>query len=204
MLLKTGAAAALMVFFSGCAPIKVAPVEPGVATPNPASGYVAGSFTREKMSDLAFVVHDMDTGVDYNLPLGADSRYPTAVNDQVIAIAVPPGHYAINQWVAYATITKDVLIRKDVSIRRLSAPFTVLAGDVIFLGKYLITGGATYGGLSWHIQPMEINVAEAQRAFVAAYPAFLNSRFNCRLCFGIDVRAKHKQIPYGFMLRGRQ
>lgn len=200
MFLKIGAVAALMVLFSGCAPIKVAPVEPGMAAPNPTSGYVAGSFTREKMSDVAFVVHDTDTGVDYNLPLGADSRYPAAVNDQVIAIAVPPGHYAINQWVAYATITKDTLIRKDVSNRHLSAPFTVLAGDVIFLGKYLITGGATYGGLSWHIQPLKIDVADAQRAFVAAYPAFLNSRFNCLLCFGTDVRATHKPVPYGFML----
>jgi hypothetical protein len=177
------AVAASCVLLSGCAvTVATTPVEKYDAQPDNTSGWVAGVFTRDQTTDLAFVVHNNDTNVDYYLPIGEDSKAPTLVFNQVLSIPVPPGHYEITQWVTFRPLNKRIFTRKDVDNLYLSAPFVVAPGSVTFLGRFSANGRSDYRTLSWYVLPQRIKVAEAHRVFDAAYPAFANNTFACLMC----------------------
>jgi hypothetical protein len=172
--------ATLLCGLTGC--VQVAAVEKHDAQPDPSSGYVAGMFSREALSGVAFVVRNEASGKEYNLPLGEDTTMPRAVEGEVVAIRLPPGQYEVPAWVAYATVTKERMLRKDVTNLFLSAPFEVRSNTVTFLGKFRLTGGNDLYRLIWRITPEPIRSAAAHEAFGKTYPALDALTFACRLC----------------------
>lgn len=62
----------LVMIFTGCANIQ--PVLLSFAPFDQKTGYIAGIFTRPKIQGYAFVIKAIDSGVEYNLPLGEDTR----------------------------------------------------------------------------------------------------------------------------------
>ncbi|MBL0728807.1 hypothetical protein [Piscinibacter sp. HJYY11] len=178
--LRLPALALAVLLASGCAVIQ--PVVPAAAAPDAASAYIAGAFTRVSSGGFAFIARNADTGEEYALPLGADTPFPTDVENQVVAIKVPPGRYAITQWITYATLTKERITKSNITNAVLSEPFTVAPGSVTYLGNYSVT--TTRAGTSMHfrISPKVVTSADARTGFLKAYPGFQSQSFACKLC----------------------
>jgi hypothetical protein len=179
--------AAALIFFAmlgGCASIQ--PVVGAKAAPEPTSGYVAGTFTRDTGGGVAFVLRNKQTGEEYSMPLGEDSALPTSVKDQIISIKVPPGDYSITEWFTYATLTKERGKKSAITNQYLAAPFTVVSGSVVYVGNYSVSTTRTYSYPTTYIRstitPNPIKSSEAREAFLKAYPSFVSSPFSCRLC----------------------
>lgn len=170
---------------SGCTPISVVPVMKFDASPQTQAGYISARISGEKNTDLAFVIHNVATGIDYNMPLGGSSVYKPIVN-QISTIEVPPGRYVVASWITFATLTKDKLVEKAIDNPVLKIPFVVKPKSTTFIGDFSISynNNVTVGEvtMSWRIHPLRINTESAHRAFVTAYPAFRDSAFSCRLC----------------------
>lgn len=164
----------------GCASIQ--PTVMSSAVPDPASGYLAGTFSRVSSGGFAFVVKNMRTGEEFGMPLGEDGLLPKDVNNQVIAIKLPPGDYAVTEWYTYATLTKERSAKKPISNRYLAMPFKVEAGKVMYLGYYLVSTSSGGGYTYWTVKPRPIGLSEAKAAFASAYPAFVQHDFACQLC----------------------
>jgi hypothetical protein len=179
--MKYLALAGLPLLLAGCV-TNVAPPLSSSAAPNAANGVIAGSFSRTKTTDVAFIVRNTVTGREYALSLGENSAMPTAVSDQIMAIDVPPGQYEITQWETFATLSKERFGKYDVTNPFISAPFIVHQGEVVFLGKYFIEGDQSYATLHWHILPQRLQYADARKIFDTAYPAYASNTFSCRLC----------------------
>src|SRR5689334_4668442 len=117
---------------AGCAQIQ--PVVTPTSAADPNSGYITGTFTRTSARGFAFAIRNQD-GKEYFMSLGEDRNAPTHVEEQTIAIQVPPGTYGVWHWVAYDTSTKAVEIRRPVDNTVLAKPFTLHAGEVVHLGE---------------------------------------------------------------------
>lgn len=179
-LIKRGATLLSLLALSGC--VHLTPTEAYTATPSNQFGYIAGSFTRIDSGGFAFVMRNTDTGIEYTMPLGKDTSLPKNVKQEVIAIKVPPGQYKLTHWLAYGTLDKEKLIKKDVSNPYMTLPFDVLPGTVVFLGEYVAATTSNYSSTYWNIQPRRVTSNEAHDAFSRAYPAFSRNTFTCRLC----------------------
>lgn len=190
-------AAALAVVLNGCTTVAIQPVLPPTAVADAQSGYVAGQFSRTKGRGFAFIVRSTDGKAEYTLPLGEDSTFPTDVNDQTVAMKLPPGWYTVSAWITYATLTKEVMSRKPITDSPLSEPFSVRAGAVVHLGSYNVT---TYTESAYpsvntflRITPRRLTEAEVQTSFKAAYPQFAAMPFQCVLCMDtVKKRAPSK------------
>ena len=169
---------------SGCASVQ--PVLAPTATVDPSTGYVAGLFSRMKARGYAFVVRSVEGGAEYNMPLGEDSSWPTGVDDQSVAIKLPPGTYTVSHWITYATLTKEIMSRKPITGSALSQPFAVKAGSVTHLGSYEVSEYVQRGypttTTHMRIQPRRATQGQVQEAFAAAYPNLAKQSFHCVLC----------------------
>ena len=178
---------AIALSLAGCGTIvKITPVEKHDAIPNSAYGYIAIRTTQEKGTDIAFVVNNVDTGTAFNMPLEEDAAWSSKENKQVAIMKVPPGRYAVTQWLTYASMTKSEFTEKAVTNPVLSYPFSVNPNTVTFLGDFAIGFDINYGygtdHWHWTIRPLHITQNDAHAAFVESYPAFRDLEFTCRLC----------------------
>jgi hypothetical protein len=178
--LRLAAWALAAILMTGCAVIQ--PVLPPTSQPDATAGYVAGGFTRVKSGGFAFIVRNLDTSAEFALSLGEDTSWPTDVENQVVAIKLPPGRYAVSHWITYATLTKERISKSAVSNPYLSAPFSVAAGSVTYLGHYSVSTLHSGGYVNYRISPRPVMAAGARSAFLKAYPAFSGNDFSCRLC----------------------
>jgi hypothetical protein len=169
---------------SGCASVQ--PVLAPTAAVEPGAGYVAGLFSRMKVRGYAFVIRSIDGNAEYNMPLGEDSSWPSAVNDQSVVIKLPPGRYTVSQWITYATLTKEIMSRKAISNSLLTQPFSVSAGSVTHLGSYDISeyvqSGYPAATTYMRIQPRRATQSQVQEAFAATYPNLAKAPVRCLLC----------------------
>lgn len=179
--------AAVALSLASCGTIvKITPVEKHDATPNSAYGYIAIRTTQEKGTDIAFVVNNVDTGTAFNMPLEEDATWSSKENKQVAIMKVPPGRYAVTQWLTYASMTKSEFTEKVVTNPYLSYPFNVNPNTVTFLGDFMVGFDINHGYVTdhwhWTIRPLRIHLEEAHAAFAESYPAFRDLAFTCRLC----------------------
>ena len=159
---------------SGCV-AEITPALKNDAAPNSANGVIAGQFTRAKTADIAFIVRNIGTGQEYPMVLGENST--TSVTDEVVAIELPPGDYTIAQGEFIATLTKRRYGSKfSIVTPYLASPFKVTAGQVTFLGNFLV---GFQGGF---IQAKNTSLANARTAFVGTYPRYGNYAFACQMC----------------------
>lgn len=169
---------------SGCASIH--PAVDNTAAPVATSGYVAGGFSRNKSNGFAFIIRSLDSDKEYGMSLGEDSALPSEVDNQVVAIALPPGRYEIAQWMTYATLTKEKIKTSPMTNKYLAAPFTVKAGSVVYLGDFSLQTTRTYSYpttyTNWSIRPQQLTTSLARRKFYATYPKFDQLTVECRLC----------------------
>jgi hypothetical protein len=179
--MKYLASAGVAVLLGACVTNVAPPLKNDVA-PSNTNGVIAGSFSRTKTVDMAFIVRNTKTGAEYTLSMGENSTLPKSVTQQVMAMEVPPGEYAILQWETFATITKERFGKYEVTNPYISAPFTVQAGQVTFLGDYQIVGTQVYSALHWTVSPQRISFDAARELFVSAYPTYANNAFTCRMC----------------------
>ena len=186
-LLRIATCLGLLTGLTAC--VSIEPTLAADAAPNAKAAYVSGEFTRVPFTGIAYVVESMDGEKQYLLPMGKDTALPSAVKLQTVAMEIPPGKYRIVQWVTYATITKEVFKRNPVKNPWLSAPFTLDAGSVLHLGRFIIEGGKTvtypHVQMHWSVQPVRITQAEAKDAFGLSYPKLAELPFSCVLC--VDV-----------------
>lgn len=178
--LRLAALALAATWMTGCAVIQ--PVLPPTSQPDAASGYVAGGFTRVKSGGFAFIVRNVESGAEFALPLGEDTSWPSDVENQVVAIKLPPGRYAVSHWITYATLTKERISKSAVSNPYLSAPFSVVTGSVTYLGNYSVSTLHSGGYINYRISPKPVMAEGARSAFLKTYPAFGGNNFACRLC----------------------
>ena len=169
----------------GCASIH--PLLESGAEPDPGSGYVAGSFSRNKGDDeLAFILRNDDTGKEYGMTLGDESRMSAGADEQVIAIQLPPGRYTLTHWITYAALTKQQLKKNPITSPRLSASFNVAAGSVVYLGNFSIATARSYTypavHSNWSIQSVPVSQPDVTRKFAQAYPKLGGLPLSCRLC----------------------
>ncbi|MBC8023914.1 MAG: hypothetical protein H7Y14_12385 [Burkholderiales bacterium] len=169
---------------AGCA--NVQPVLAPTAAVDPASAYLAGTFTRMKGRGFAFVVRPVGQEVEYMMSLGEDTNLPTAVTDQTVAIKLPPGTYTVAQWVTYNPLSKEITTRRAITNSVLNQPFTVKGGTVVHLGRYDVSQYNQREGLNtmihFRVQPRVGTTAEMQAALARAYPNLAARPFQCVLC----------------------
>ena len=178
--MRTAGAVVLAVAAAGCAQIQ--PVVAPTSSVDPAAAYITGTFTRTSMRGFAFAIRNQD-GKEYFMSLGEDRKAPTQVEEQTVAIQVPPGTYAVMHWVAYDTSTKAVEMRRPVDNTVLSKAFTVRAGDVVHLGEFDVTQARRADTSYYSIKPAYIATTDEARASVAkAYPNIASRPFRCLVC----------------------
>ena len=123
---------------SGCA--NVQPTLPYDAAPDPQSGYVASQFSKANYNNFAFVIRDMDSKQEYLMALGEDSVRFKEHKGLTVAIKLPPGSYAVTDWMTYRTGTMEIISRTRLEPNAvLNRPFTVGAGSVTHLGSFDLT-----------------------------------------------------------------
>ena len=178
--MRRTAALAVALMAAGCAQIQPV-VTPGSAA-DPGAAYITGTFSRTSARGFAFAIRNSD-GKEFFMSLGEDRKAPTTVEEQTIAIQVPPGTYAVMHWVAYDAATKAVEIRRPVDNVVLAKAFTVRAGDVVHLGEFDIEQGRRADTSYYSIKPAYIATKEEARVSVAkAYPNLASRPFQCLVC----------------------
>lgn len=189
--MKYLALAGLVGLLGGCA-TNIAPPLSANAAPSAANGVIAGQFSRDASTGVAFIVHNTQTGVDYPMSLGDASAGTKPGDPQVVAIEVPPGEYAILKWEAFGTLTKKLYGEFDMTIVPLTKPFTVRAGQATFLGGFFVVSAETYSTQMnhvgadvtrhWNIATQRLPDHDARMSFAGAYPAYSHSEFACLMC----------------------
>ena len=178
----------LLIIISGCVTNLAKPLS-NDAVPSRTNGVIAASIVSLSATGVAFVLHNDQTGVEYALSLGEGPSKLQNVVRKVIATEVPPGEYQIKQWETFQSFAKAVYKKSDVTNARLSAPFAVQPGQVIYLGDFLVQGVERYNfrsySISWQIVPEPITVRGAHTLFTGKFPEYANKGFSCRLCQGI-------------------
>ena len=165
---------------AGCAQIQ--PVVAPTSAADPDAAYITGTFTRASMRGFAFAIRNQD-GKEYFMSLGEDRSAPTAVEEQTVAIQVPPGTYAVMHWVAYDTSTKAVEMRRPVDNAVLAKAFTVRPGDVVHLGEFDVQQMKRADTTYYSIKPAYIATKDEARGSVAkAYPNLAARPFRCLVC----------------------
>ena len=181
----------------GC--VSVQPILGSDAVADTSAGYISGQFTRVKLSGFGLVVKETVSGAEYVLPMGEDSNLPSAVFLQTVVIKLPPGTYRIAQWVTYATLTKETITRRSLENSPLSAPFKVMPGGVVHLGRYNLGGNKEFGFsgmvMNFSIKPLPVTQREVQDGFTQTYPKLASLPFQCLLC--VDTTAATRYFPEG-------
>lgn len=172
--------ALLLGLLTGCATIE--PAVQTTAKPETGMAYVAGQFSRSNSGGFAFVLQNLDSNAEYSMSLGEDGTWPKDVKDQVLAVKLPPGRYAVKQWFTYGTLTKERSRSHAVSNTELSRPFQVGSGSVLFLGGFSADTVTRGTQIFWTIKPRLLKEDEAQTAFQSAYPALAALPFECHMC----------------------
>jgi hypothetical protein len=179
-LIRLTAIGVLLGALGGCVALQPAVVS--TARPDASAAYLTGSFNRINSGGFAFIIYNTDTNQEYAMSLGEDTTWPKDVIDGVITIRVPEGRYAVTHWVTYGTLTKERSRLRPITNSHLSAPFTVRAGSVVYLGKFNAqttrSGATTY----YTIKPLPIDSRAARDAFVTAHPNFKKNPFTCLMC----------------------
>jgi hypothetical protein len=170
---------------SGCA--NVQPVLGADSAADPGAGYVAGQFSKAKAANFAFVIRAADGGKEYMMSLGDDVSLPTAMKERTVAIKLPPGSYSVTQWVTYATLTKEIITRKDIGASVLTTPFTISPGSVTHLGSYQLLQSEqafSYPNITvrYRIKPIPLLERTVREDFILAYPKLADQAFRCVLC----------------------
>jgi hypothetical protein len=183
--IKYPALAGCMLLLSGCVTNFAKPLS-NDATPSQTNGVVAASVVSLSATGVAFVLHNDQTGAEYALSLGEGPSKLQNVTRKVIATEVPPGEYQIKQWETFQSFAKAVYKKTDITDPRISAPFTVQAGKVVYFGDFLVQGVERYNlrsdTLIWQIVPEPLSFSGAHTLFANAYPAYGNKEFSCMLC----------------------
>jgi hypothetical protein len=183
--IKYPALAGLMLLLTGCVTNLAKPLS-NDAAPSQKNGVIAASIVSLSATGVAFVLHNDQTNVEYALSLGEGPGKLENVTRKVIATEVPPGEYQIKQWETFQTFAKAIYTKSDVTNASLSAPFTVQAGQVIYLGDFLVQGVQRYGfrsySMNWQIVPEPLTFNGAHSLFTGAFPAYAHNEFSCRLC----------------------
>jgi len=173
------AVAALLAATAGCAEIQ--PVVAPSSALDPSAAYISGTFTHAKVQGFAFVLRSAE-GKEYFMSLGEDAKVRTEIDDQVVAIKVPPGTYAVTHWVTYAPASKAVDLRMPIENRALAKPFTVKAGEVVHLGVFDIAQAKRADVNYYQILPFVGQRSDAHSALANAYPNLASRPFQCVLC----------------------
>ena len=136
----------LLLLLSGCAGLTPT-LSPSVPV-EPDSAYISGLFNRSKGSNFAFVIRSVDGKNEYVMPMGEDKALPSNLINSSITIKVVPGTYSLSQWITYATLSKDVITRKEIDNKVFSKPFIVKAGSVTHLGIFSVGSVTSNGGFN--------------------------------------------------------
>ncbi len=153
--------------------------------PDPALGYVAGSFASVQGSGFAFVLTDA-RGEDRTFTFGIGGLVGSST-DLTGMIPVPPGDYRISNWLTFNRLTREQSVRKPVpSGHRLARPFHVEAGHVVFLGSFDASSSTSRTGMTrlieWRIAPRGIRADEVLTLVRKAFPSFGEAAVECLLC----------------------
>ncbi|RDH44445.1 hypothetical protein [Zooshikella ganghwensis] len=165
---------------SGCASIE--PLVDRYAELDGVSGYIAGNFTRINSGGFAFAIKNINTNQEYGLSLGEDTFFPKNVENQVIAIQVPPGRYKIDHWYTYGTLNKSKNGKFSVNNPYLADEFDIKNNTVLFLGKFEILTKTSSIERTWTVKPKPLTHVKAKNDFVNSFPFLQEAQFNCLLC----------------------
>ena len=158
------------------------------AAPSSERGYIGANFhIGGSTLGEGFIVTDLDTGKLYFLPFSTTSG-SRAQHHQTVLIDLPPGRYVVSfrlvtHWMPTATGDTPYAIKSG----RLAEPFDVKAGQVAFLGGFLVNGQSMRSLEQYDPEPMTLDRAKALVA--QTFPGFAAVAIDCPAC---DDRAERK------------
>jgi hypothetical protein len=159
---------------TGCGTLFPDPTTEFVASkkrpPDATASYVAiETFSEHKISGYAIYVRNTDTGEEFKMALDGRANFARGINNLVTSIKIPPGIYQISEW-------SVALKRSSIQNDRLSRPFLVKPGEVVFIGKFIVQTQSTEIGnyrhvfYKWKLEP--ISPEQAEIDFFKQYPKF--------------------------------
>jgi hypothetical protein len=111
---------------------------------------------------------------------------PRIVTDELGLIQLPQGEYRVAYWVTYSTADHEQLTRTDISPDSAAAePFTLAAGEVVFLGSHVASNGqkdGAGGGNQWSVRHQRLSLQTVQKVFSRSYPSFSTQPMLCPTC----------------------
>jgi hypothetical protein len=169
---------------------------------SPAMGYVGGDFALREIGEenvTAFIITNEDTNKEYTLPFLTTKPSVKVENKATVLVALPPGTYKVTQWVVYSQFWGNWWggreVKKEVSQGRIAEPFTLAAGEVIFLGRFVATN--KFSANAWvassydTVQEATLSENEARALLSGSYPNFSAASVTCIDC----VQASPEALP---------
>lgn len=153
--------------------VSFAPIIAQDAVPQEETSYIYGRFEIEKvgMLSIALQVINQESGEKFNIRFISEEQ-------PVIAIAVPPGTYKIENvhygWSNGETSSIKPFIYPD---ENLAGEFILSSGDVMYLGDY--SGNANVFGsmVNWNINEISDNEVATRETFRSYYGQFAEAVF---------------------------
>lgn len=178
-----------LALLAGCS--NMTPALVPLAQPEADAAYVAGLFSRNKGMNFALILRSADGSREYRMPMGEDSRLPTAIAGNSIAIKVLPGTYTITKWMTYSTMTKE-LFSSFPAQEDMAKSFTVAPGTVVHLGSFELESEVFHKGIGWNytsgykmcVRPLHASERDVRAAFARAYPLLSTLPITCIACDG--------------------
>ncbi|MBI5891901.1 MAG: hypothetical protein HZB47_14730 [Nitrosomonadales bacterium] len=185
------ASALFLLLQSGCANNRFPfqPIMDSTQSPEPASGYVAGMFSRDwNPSKLGFglVIVNTATAEEYVMPFGVEAVLPEKVIDEFGMIQLPPGEYRIAHWLTYSTEDYGQLTRIAMPPDSMAAaPFVLAPGSVVFVGSYVARNrqnNGSNGGNPWSVHHQRLTLQTVRKGLSNRYPLFSTQPMLCPSC----------------------
>ena len=168
---------------TGCA--NVQPSLPSGAKIDWNSGYVSAQFSTARAANFGLAIRSLDSERNYSVAVGHARLAPVALQNETVAIKLPPGRYVIDQLFAYTAWATEAIAGVSPGSVALATPFIVKAGTVTHLGGYELLEEGRPRAAGWaggQIVSVPLFKVIARSHFALSYPNLAGQAFTCLPC----------------------
>ena len=168
---------------TGCT--NVEPSLPSRAQVDLNSGYVSAQLSTTRAANFALRVRSLDSAREYNVAIGNAWLVPVALQNDTVAIKLPPGKYVIDRLFAYTAFTTELIAEGNPGSSVLTTAFMVNAGMVTHLGGFELLEDArprAANPVVYKIHAVPLFKVIARTYFALSYPNLAGQAFICVPC----------------------